>query len=92
MQELNMCARQGRFSRRDVLKYAATAPAFIGLGSVAATLAIPRADAASGIAGRIAFLDPGHNGANDASINRQVPTGRGGTAVAPATRPPSRGE
>ncbi len=25
------------------------------------------------------FLDPGHNGANDASISRQVPTGRGGT-------------
>jgi N-acetylmuramoyl-L-alanine amidase len=27
----------------------------------------------------IVFLDPGHNGANDASINRQVPNGRGGT-------------
>ena len=25
------------------------------------------------------FLDPGHNGAQDASINRQVPNGRGGT-------------
>jgi N-acetylmuramoyl-L-alanine amidase len=25
------------------------------------------------------FLDPGHNGANDASINRQVVNGRGGT-------------
>ncbi len=31
------------------------------------------------IAGMIVFLDPGHNGANDASISRQVPTGRGGT-------------
>ncbi|WP_113963354.1 Rv3717 family N-acetylmuramoyl-L-alanine amidase [Mycobacterium shimoidei] len=31
------------------------------------------------IAGMIVFLDPGHNGANDASIGRQVPTGRGGT-------------
>lgn len=31
------------------------------------------------IAGRIVFLDPGHNGANDGSIGRQVPTGRGGT-------------
>ena len=29
--------------------------------------------------GMIVFLDPGHNGANDASISRQVPTGRGGT-------------
>jgi N-acetylmuramoyl-L-alanine amidase len=40
----------------------------------------PRAsgDPAS-VAGRIVFLDPGHNGANDASITRQVPTGRGGT-------------
>ena len=27
----------------------------------------------------IVFLDPGHNGANDASIGRQVPNGRGGT-------------
>ena len=25
------------------------------------------------------FLDPGHNGVNDSSITRQVPTGRGGT-------------
>jgi N-acetylmuramoyl-L-alanine amidase len=27
----------------------------------------------------VVFIDPGHNGANDASISRQVPTGRGGT-------------
>ncbi|MGV0851400.1 Rv3717 family N-acetylmuramoyl-L-alanine amidase [Mycolicibacterium phlei] len=31
------------------------------------------------IAGKIVFLDPGHNGKNDESISRQVPTGRGGT-------------
>ena len=31
------------------------------------------------IAGKIVFLDPGHNGASDASMSRQVPTGRGGT-------------
>ncbi|MCV7177791.1 Rv3717 family N-acetylmuramoyl-L-alanine amidase [Mycolicibacterium sphagni] len=42
-------------------------------------MASPTANAASSIAGRIVFLDPGHNGANDASINDQVPTGRGGT-------------
>src|SRR3954468_5489702 len=35
--------------------------------------------APTSIAGKIVFLDPGHNGANDASINRQVPNGRGGT-------------
>ena len=39
----------------------------------------PRAHATSSIAGKVVFLDPGHNGANDASINKQVPTGRGGT-------------
>jgi len=27
----------------------------------------------------VVFIDPGHNGSNDASITRQVPTGRGGT-------------
>lgn len=33
----------------------------------------------SALTGRTVFLDPGHNGANDATINTQVPTGRGGT-------------
>lgn len=33
----------------------------------------------SNIAGMVVFIDPGHNGSNDGSINRQVPTGRGGT-------------
>lgn len=31
------------------------------------------------LTGRTVFLDPGHNGTNDASITTQVPTGRGGT-------------
>jgi N-acetylmuramoyl-L-alanine amidase len=35
--------------------------------------------AQSDVAGRVVFLDPGHNGANDSTITRQVPTGRGGT-------------
>ncbi|MFN8071670.1 MAG: Rv3717 family N-acetylmuramoyl-L-alanine amidase [Mycobacterium sp.] len=35
--------------------------------------------APGGIAGMIVFLDPGHNGANDANMTRQVPTGRGDT-------------
>jgi N-acetylmuramoyl-L-alanine amidase len=65
-------------SRRDVLKYAAAAPVFLGVPALAASLGAPAASA-SGIAGSIVFLDPGHNGANDASINKQVPTGRGGT-------------
>ncbi|MGB3485807.1 MAG: Rv3717 family N-acetylmuramoyl-L-alanine amidase [Mycobacterium sp.] len=47
--------------------------------SVSITTATPAASAPANIAGKIVFLDPGHNGANDASINRQVNNGRGGT-------------
>src|ERR1700709_826100 len=51
-----------------------------GLLLVASTPPVPEADAApTSIAGAIVFLDPGHNGANDASLTKQVPTGRGGT-------------
>ena len=65
-----------------MLRLGATVPAAFGLASLTAistTSISPGVAAASGVAGRIVFLDPGHNGANDASINRQVPTGRGGT-------------
>lgn len=55
---------------------AATMLAAAGLSSSAVP---PAAAAPSAIAGKIVFLDPGHNGANDASISRQIPTGRGGT-------------
>jgi N-acetylmuramoyl-L-alanine amidase len=74
-----VAAVQSNVSRRDVLKCAAAAPVFVSLSGLAASLGAPTARAASGVAGAIVFLDPGHNGANDASINRQVPTGRGGT-------------
>src|SRR5271166_6045940 len=60
-------------SRRDVLRYAGVAPAVLGI----ATLDAPTA--AAGLAGTAVFLDPGHNAVNDASINQQVPNGRGGT-------------
>ena len=64
----------GWVSRRDVLKYATAAPVLLG----AATLrSAPRASA--GIAGMAVFLDAGHNGLNDPSLNAQVPNGRGGT-------------
>jgi N-acetylmuramoyl-L-alanine amidase len=52
------------------------------LTAVAAVLMctpIPSASATPNVAGRIVFLDPGHNGANDSSMSRQVPNGRGGT-------------
>jgi N-acetylmuramoyl-L-alanine amidase len=57
------------------------------VGAAAAAVAVvtaclvsaPHAPAApANIAGMIVFLDPGHNGANDASISRQVSDGRGG--------------
>ncbi|CAN3131316.1 Rv3717 family N-acetylmuramoyl-L-alanine amidase [Mycobacterium sp. smrl_JER01] len=46
---------------------------------VATSPAVPAQAAPTNLAGMIVFLDPGHNGSNDASISRQVPTGRGGT-------------
>jgi N-acetylmuramoyl-L-alanine amidase len=60
---------------------APAALAAVGMIAIATVApAPPSATAAPGsIAGMIVFLDPGHNGANDASISRQVPTGRGGT-------------
>jgi N-acetylmuramoyl-L-alanine amidase len=57
----------------------------VGAAAAAAVIVVsgigaPRTQAEpTSIAGMIVFLDPGHNGANDASINRQVPNGRGGT-------------
>ena len=51
----------------------------VGLLVAASTLVAPASAAPANIAGMIVFLDPGHNGSNDASISRQVPTGRGGT-------------
>jgi N-acetylmuramoyl-L-alanine amidase len=59
------------------LRVGATAAACLIVA--ASTLASPASAAPANIAGMIVFLDPGHNGANDSSISRQVPTGRGGT-------------
>lgn len=44
-----------------------------------ALFAAPAGHADDGIAGATVFLDPGHSGRYDASMTRQVPTGRGGT-------------
>lgn len=63
--------RLGPVSRRDVLRLT---PALLAAGGL---VAAPRATA--GVAGSAVFLDPGHNAVNDASINQQVPNGRGGT-------------
>ncbi|MEE2852527.1 MAG: Rv3717 family N-acetylmuramoyl-L-alanine amidase [Actinomycetota bacterium] len=61
-------------TRRDVLRIAGLMPATVAAGAL---LPVPRARA--GVAGTSVFLDPGHNAVNDASINQQVPNGRGGT-------------
>lgn len=51
-----------------------------GILVAASTPTIPVVSAApTSLAGMVVFLDPGHNGANDASMTRQVPNGRGGT-------------
>jgi N-acetylmuramoyl-L-alanine amidase len=55
------------------LKRAAVVPVLLGV----TTLDVSRASA--GVAGTSVFLDAGHNAVNDASINQQVPNGRGGT-------------
>ena len=58
---------------------AATVTVVATAWTVTVPVAPNAAAAPANIAGMIVFLDPGHNGANDASIGRQVPTGRGGT-------------
>lgn len=50
-----------------------------GLCGALAFVSAPPSPAAPDLAGRTVFLDPGHSGANDSSITRQVPNGRGGT-------------
>lgn len=52
--------------------------AVVGAVVVLVALLLP-VPAQASIAGMSVFLDPGHNGANDASIGTQVPDGRGGT-------------
>jgi N-acetylmuramoyl-L-alanine amidase len=56
----------------------------LGVLIAAAAVIVPTATqtawgAPANIAGMVVVIDPGHNGSNDASIGRQVPTGRGGT-------------
>lgn len=65
-------------TRRELLRYAVAAPVVLGTAS-AVLSEMPVAHAVSNVAGRIVFLDPGHNGANDSSIVRQVTDGRGAT-------------
>jgi N-acetylmuramoyl-L-alanine amidase len=46
---------------------------------VAAGHGAPAASADGDLAGLTVVVDPGHGGANDGSLSRQVPNGRGGS-------------
>lgn len=62
------------------LRVATSVAMSVAVVFAASSVAAPVTQAAPGsVAGMIVFLDPGHNGANDASIARQVSNGRGGT-------------
>ncbi|OBG30923.1 MULTISPECIES: Rv3717 family N-acetylmuramoyl-L-alanine amidase [Mycolicibacter] len=63
--------------RRRAVVCVASAACLLAAGIVAP--AAPADPANPAVAGKMVFLDPGHSGANDASIARQVPNGRGGT-------------
>ncbi|WP_024443008.1 MULTISPECIES: Rv3717 family N-acetylmuramoyl-L-alanine amidase [unclassified Mycobacterium] len=63
--------------RRRAPVCVASAACLLAAGIVAP--AAPADPANPAVAGKTVFLDPGHSGANDASIARQVPNGRGGT-------------
>ena len=73
-----VCLRVGAASVKRISAAVVAGLLVASLPLPAATLPAATAAPAS-IAGRIVFLDPGHNGANDASLTKQVPTGRGGT-------------
>ncbi|WP_428978053.1 Rv3717 family N-acetylmuramoyl-L-alanine amidase [Mycobacterium bohemicum] len=63
------------------------APTLLGIGKMTVTLKLPATGGLyrfsnvtdRGVAGMTVVLDAGHNAVNDASINQQVPNGRGGT-------------
>lgn len=70
---LSGCTISDAGERRDSAARTSLSPADPSLVNNAAPLA------AGSLTGRKIFIDPGHNGANDASLSKQVPTGRGGT-------------
>lgn len=63
-----------RLRRRDLLKSAGLTPVLLAAGAL---FQVPRATA--DLAGKSVFLDAGHGGVFDPSLNRPVDNGRGGT-------------
>lgn len=64
---------------RAVLAYVTRLGARVSLIAAFVIPGSPQALAAPSLAGLSVFLDPGHSGLSDASLNRAVPTGRGDT-------------
>ncbi len=75
----------GPSCRRGAIRSTAAALVVASFSVLVSIIIEPSASASANIAGMAVFLDPGHNGANDASIRRRVPDGRGGTAVCVTT-------
>jgi N-acetylmuramoyl-L-alanine amidase len=71
--------------RRALTHHLAAALIVTCLCSLVSIVSSATATAAANIAGMAVFLDPGHSGASDSSITRQVPNGRGGTKACQAT-------
>lgn len=63
--------------RRAIFLCGASAVCLLSAGLGAPT--VPADPESATVAGKTVFLDAGHSGVSDASINRQVPNGRGGT-------------
>lgn len=57
----------------------AVAAVLASICALASATTPTQASAVADIAGMAVFLDPGHSGASDSSLTRQVPNGRGGT-------------
>jgi N-acetylmuramoyl-L-alanine amidase len=75
------CPRGGPSSGRQSRRVRVIAAALVASVGIALPISSnePSASAAPNISGAAIFLDPGHNGAYDSSMTRQVPNGRGGT-------------
>jgi N-acetylmuramoyl-L-alanine amidase len=65
--------------RRALTHHLAAALVATCLCSLVSIVGSATASAVANISGMAVFLDPGHSGANDSSITRQVTNGRGGT-------------
>jgi N-acetylmuramoyl-L-alanine amidase len=71
--------------RRALTHHLAAALIVTCLCSLVSIVSSAAATAAANIAGMAVFLDPGHSGASDSSITRQVTNGRGGTKACQTT-------